>query len=89
MSGIANFVMWSLAQPDAKPAPVAARHGAGSRIYRAMAFLRRGADKTSSEIAAAIGVTPTAMHQVIVSMAQQDLIVSHGTRDKCKTWRVA
>jgi DNA-binding MarR family transcriptional regulator len=91
MSGIANFVAWALAQPDTKPVPASttARYGAGSRTGQVLAYLGRGADKTISEIAAAIGVTPGAMYQVITAMAQKNLIVSRGERNKCKTWRAA
>jgi DNA-binding MarR family transcriptional regulator len=51
-------------------------------------LLTGGSDKTCHEIAEAIGVTPAAIRQVIKSMLEKNLIVSRGTRDKCKTWRV-
>ena len=89
MSGIANFVAWALAQPDTKPASTTARYGAGSRTGQVLTYLGRGADKTISEIAAAIGVTPGEMYQVITAMEQKNLIISRGERNKCKTWRMA
>ena len=87
MSGIANFVAWGIAQPDSIPAPAVPR--SGIRSGQILALLADGSGKTGNEMAAAIGITPGAAYQVVIALVGKKLIVSHGTRDKCKTWRVA
>ena len=89
MSAFGNFVAWGLAQPDAKPGPVAPRFSAGSRTAQVLTLLSTEGDKTCHEMADAIGVTPSAIRQVITSMLKKNLIVSPGERNKSKTWRMA
>jgi predicted ArsR family transcriptional regulator len=89
MGAFNNFVAWGLAQPDAKPVAAVPRFSAGSRTAQVRTLLLNDGDKTCQEMAEAIGVTPSAIRQVITSMLKKNLIVSPGERNKSKTWRMA
>ena len=87
-SAFANFVAQSLARHDAAPPPSEIRRGIASRTDQVTDFLADG-DKRYVEIAEVIGVSTSAIRQVIKVMSDKNLIVPGRDRDRCKTWRMA
>ena len=85
MNAFDIFVAQSLAHAALPPAKIL--RGITSRTDQVTELLASG-DKTYGELAEAIGVSTSAIRQVIKVLQEKKLVVSPGERDKCKTWRM-
>ena len=86
MNAFDIFVAQSLAHAALPPAKIL--RGITSRTDQVTELLASG-DKTYGELAEAIGVSTSAIRQVIKVMSDKNLIVPGRDRDRCKTWRMA